>query len=583
MKRISGWMLALLLTLGLAATACADADWRALYAERLVELKAGARLTVALTDLTGDAIPEMAVFSADKAGMGALSVYTAQGNEMTKMTASGQAFSFASFAPAGVLGASFQLRAGKGKVPCLSTIVTSQEDGVKRAYLIGLASSSQTALEPVIYGVKEASGENLRFSLGGKQVTQLKYAKAKKAFQDAYKKKGSALSTRQIAPGASAAQVQKAVNQLGKKFQSAGTVKAIKINKTRLSIAPGATYQLKTAVSPATAVTDALTWSSSDSSIATVNAGLVTAVSSGHAMITVRAQSGASKNCEVTVTGGAQTLGVTLDQSEITLFKNATQTLTATVSPVGASTALTWKSSDAGVAKVNQKGVVTAVAKGSAVVTATTKSGKSAACKVTVKNASGMIVDISEHNDASRMDWATIAKNVDLLILRCGVTRTYTAPIGIGVDNKFTLYAKKCKEYDIPFGVYYYGKVSTPAKAAKEAQMAWDTASPYNPLFYVYDAEESCLDRSVIESFVSTLKSLGAKKTGLYVAHHLYETYNLDTSIVDFIWIPNYSTTPKYDCDIHQYSSQGKVAGFPGVVDVNRLTGVRSLSWFLSK
>jgi len=57
---------------------------------------------------------------------------------------------------------------------------------------------------------------------------------------------------------------------------------------------------------------------------------------------------------------------------------------------------------------------------------------------------------------------------------------------------------------------------------------------------------------------------------------------------VEFIWIPRYGSNsgklekaPAYPCDLHQYTSRGKVAGISGNVDANRVTGEgRSVAWF---
>ena len=78
--------------------------------------------------------------------------------------------------------------------------------------------------------------------------------------------------------------------------------------------------------------------------------------------------------------------GVTLNKTSATLSASgATVALTATVSPSGANTAVTWKSSNTAVATVSSSGVVTAVGNGTATITATTKSGgKTTSCTVTV-------------------------------------------------------------------------------------------------------------------------------------------------------------------------------------------------------
>ena len=77
---------------------------------------------------------------------------------------------------------------------------------------------------------------------------------------------------------------------------------------------------------------------------------------------------------------------VTLSETALTLDIGNTAELTAAVSPEGAEAAVTWTSSNPGVASVLD-GKVTAVSAGSAVITASTANGKTAACSVTVRPA----------------------------------------------------------------------------------------------------------------------------------------------------------------------------------------------------
>ncbi len=76
--------------------------------------------------------------------------------------------------------------------------------------------------------------------------------------------------------------------------------------------------------------------------------------------------------------------GVTLNKATTSIEKGATETLTATVSPDNATDkTVTWTSSDTNIASVDNSGVVTAVAAGSATITASA-GGFSATCTVTV-------------------------------------------------------------------------------------------------------------------------------------------------------------------------------------------------------
>ncbi len=88
---------------------------------------------------------------------------------------------------------------------------------------------------------------------------------------------------------------------------------------------------------------------------------------------------------------------LSLDKTSLTLHGNESQQLTATVLPADASQALMWTSSDESVATVSQSGLVSAVAAGHAVITATTTDGTglSASCNVTVLQAQAESIQLN--------------------------------------------------------------------------------------------------------------------------------------------------------------------------------------------
>ena len=76
---------------------------------------------------------------------------------------------------------------------------------------------------------------------------------------------------------------------------------------------------------------------------------------------------------------------IAVSPSEIFVEVDEQVTLSATISPSNAqNTTVFWSSSDNAIASVDQNGVVTALAAGSAVITASTSNGKTATCAVTV-------------------------------------------------------------------------------------------------------------------------------------------------------------------------------------------------------
>ena len=170
-------------------------------------------------------------------------------------------------------------------------------------------------------------------------------------------------------------------------------VTGVTLDKTSLSIEAGQTAQLTATVQPGNADNQAVTWSSSDNNVVSVDAtGKITANTKGSATITVTtADGGKTATCTVTVTEPAAPVavtGVTLNKNNTTIYTGRTETLTATIQPADATNkAVTWTSDNTGVATVNN-GVVTGVSVGSATITAKTADGGfTATCIVKVEEA----------------------------------------------------------------------------------------------------------------------------------------------------------------------------------------------------
>ena len=166
----------------------------------------------------------------------------------------------------------------------------------------------------------------------------------------------------------------------------------ITLNQSTLPFnAANQTATLTATVTPANATNKSVTWNSSNTAVATVDAnGKVTAVADGTATITATTVDGTnlSATCEVTVAIPVPATGISLNNTMLNLTAvGQTATLTATVTPANATNkSVTWTSSNTAVATVDANGKVTAVADGTATITATTADGTnlSATCEVTV-------------------------------------------------------------------------------------------------------------------------------------------------------------------------------------------------------
>ncbi|MBR5660936.1 MAG: Ig-like domain-containing protein, partial [Bacteroidales bacterium] len=131
----------------------------------------------------------------------------------------------------------------------------------------------------------------------------------------------------------------------------------------------------------------AVSWSSSNTGVATVSGGQVTAVKAGTATITVTTADGnKTATCSVTVEAKKVAVtGVKIDIETLEIIEGETGTIKATVEPADATNkTVNWTTSNAEVATVAD-GVVTAVAPGTATIIATTADGgKTVTCTVTV-------------------------------------------------------------------------------------------------------------------------------------------------------------------------------------------------------
>ncbi len=161
-------------------------------------------------------------------------------------------------------------------------------------------------------------------------------------------------------------------------------VTGVSLDQSSLTLDIGGTANLTATVSPSNATNKAVSWSTSNQSVATVNNGTVTAVAAGTVTITATA-GGKSAICSVTVNKKVTPVSsLTLDKTEISLVEDESLTLKATVSPSNAEdNTVNWSSSDSNVASVDQSGNVTALRTGTATITAAA-GGKTATCSVTV-------------------------------------------------------------------------------------------------------------------------------------------------------------------------------------------------------
>lgn len=196
-------------------------------------------------------------------------------------------------------------------------------------------------------------------------------------------------------------------------------VTGVTLDKTQAEVNIHETLALNATVTPADADDKSIKWSSSNTSIATVDAnGVVTGIKEGTVTITATANDKVlgtkSASCEVTVKKVPVT-SVTLDKTTAEAFVGDAFKFNATVEPNNATyPELAWSSSDERIAKVDQNGNVTCIKEGTVTITAKNiDSNLSATCVVTV----------------SKIDVESVALNKETLDLVVGNNETLVATI----------------------------------------------------------------------------------------------------------------------------------------------------------
>lgn len=174
------------------------------------------------------------------------------------------------------------------------------------------------------------------------------------------------------------------------------TVKSVKVNtpyEKKAYVVKGKTIKLSAnvTVAPNKSANKTVTYTSKNKSIVTVDAkGSVKGKKVGTTKVVIASKKNKNKKATITVqVVKTAVTAVKLDKKSASVNMGESISLKATVSAKsGANKSLYWKTSNAKVATVSQKGAVNAVGAGSATITAMAADGskKKAACKVTVNN-----------------------------------------------------------------------------------------------------------------------------------------------------------------------------------------------------
>ena len=180
---------------------------------------------------------------------------------------------------------------------------------------------------------------------------------------------------------------------------------ALTLDNTDVKMYVGDGYTLKATITPNNTTSKNITWTSSNTSVATVSRGIIIALKEGTTTITASTNNGKTATAKVTVSKKViEPYSVAIDKKEATINVGGKTTLIATITPYNATNkTITWSSSDNSIATVNN-GVVTGIKAGTVNITAKTSNGKTATTKVTVSKEAINVTSITLNTTSIKLN-----------------------------------------------------------------------------------------------------------------------------------------------------------------------------------
>lgn len=149
---------------------------------------------------------------------------------------------------------------------------------------------------------------------------------------------------------------------------------SITLSLNYISMNVGETRTLTYTIVPTNTTNRNVTFKSSNTDVATVDSnGLITAIAKGDILITATTSNGISTDCQIVISEVSNVIdltNITLNKSNISLNKDDTYTLIPTFIPSDATNkSVEWSSDNIAIATVSNNGIVTAIGKGTCIIT----------------------------------------------------------------------------------------------------------------------------------------------------------------------------------------------------------------------
>ena len=189
-------------------------------------------------------------------------------------------------------------------------------------------------------------------------------------------------------------------------------------------------------------------------------------------------------------------------------------------------------------------------------------------------------IDVSSYQ--GDIDWSEVRNQVDFVIIRCG----YGDDLVSQDDKMFFSYVRGCEDNNIPYGIYLYSyakRLTGSESIQSEVGHVLRLVKGLSPFCIYIDMEDDSVrnlgKRTLTDlaiDFCDKLNGAGYK-SGVYANENWFNNYLDAKDIYNkgySLWCAKYSSSkPSIDVnyDIWQFSSNGRIDGIIGNVDVNNM------------
>lgn len=185
------------------------------------------------------------------------------------------------------------------------------------------------------------------------------------------------------------------------------------------------------------------------------------------------------------------------------------------------------------------------------------------------------IIDVSEWQ--GRINWEALKPNIDGVIIRCGYGDDDTSQ-----DDKYWQYnVQQCEKLGIPYGVYLYSYANSEAHIKSEIAHVKRLLKGHKPSYPVYiDLEEGRYGgwaKKCADMFCAAISQAGYV-AGVYTYESFFNAYMRGWHSYT-LWIARFNANDGkpgvkpnigVNYDAWQYTSQGYIKGYSGVLDISQ-------------